>query len=165
MSIKRPIQEIILHCSATRHGVTAKQIKRYHVNDRGWDDCGYHFIIDSKGTINPMRNINRRGAHCKGRNDKSVGICYVGGRDNKGKMHRITPKQRKALEDTINGLFLELGKIIPVYGHNDYNPLKECPCLDVTELKLWDSQELRNALQSTSMGNVDPTPYIPKNVP
>jgi len=136
MKIQRVINRIIVHCSATRHGVTPKQIKRDHVQNRGFSDCGYHYIIDSGGTVHHMRPVNKAGAHCKGQNKDSIGICYIGGRDYKGKLHRITPKQKKTLEDTINGIFMTLKKVIPVYGHNYFNKRKECPCLSTASLQL-----------------------------
>ena len=146
MNITRSIKEIIIHCSATKHGITTKQIKRYHVNEKGWSDIGYHFVIESDGSIHQGRPINQPGAHCKGHNSKSIGICYIGGRDAKGKLWRINRRQEQALADCINGLFMELGKTVPVKGHNQYNAHKECPCMDPTLLDIWTAERLSQAL-------------------
>ena len=43
----RSINEIIIHCSATREGqdISVDTIKKWHVEGRGWSDIGYHFYI------------------------------------------------------------------------------------------------------------------------
>jgi N-acetylmuramoyl-L-alanine amidase len=49
--------------------------------DRGWSDIGYHFLIYLDGSLHEGRPIERVGAHCKGHNEGSIGIAYVGGID------------------------------------------------------------------------------------
>ncbi|MCA3738768.1 MAG: hypothetical protein IM673_12020, partial [Phenylobacterium sp.] len=52
-----PVREIILHCSATRPEwmgnapLSAKraEIRRWHMQDRGWRTIGYHWLIDFDG--------------------------------------------------------------------------------------------------------------------
>ena len=52
MNRRKATTMIILHCSATREGqdVKASDIKRWH-KERGFDDIGYHYVIDLDGTI------------------------------------------------------------------------------------------------------------------
>ena len=49
----RSINEIIIHCSATREGqdIPVETIKKWHTEGRGWTDIGYHFYIELDGTI------------------------------------------------------------------------------------------------------------------
>ena len=49
----RSINEIIVHCSATREGqhIPVETIKKWHVEGRGWSDIGYHFYVELDGTI------------------------------------------------------------------------------------------------------------------
>ena len=72
----RNINEIIIHCSATREGqhIPVETIKDWHVNGRGWSDIGYHFYIELDGTIKKGRDIDKTGAHCKNHNRNSIGV-------------------------------------------------------------------------------------------
>ena len=83
----RHIDTIIIHCTATRpnwwEGKSAQQktdeVRRWHVEDRGWSDIGYHYLIDRDGTVTEGRPLERTGAHAKGHNTGSVGISLFGG--------------------------------------------------------------------------------------
>ena len=61
----RSINEIIVHCSATREGqhIPVETIKKWHTEGRGWTDIGYHFYIELDGTIKKGRDIDKTGAH------------------------------------------------------------------------------------------------------
>ena len=93
----RSINEIIVHCSATREGqhIPVETIKKWHTEGRGWTDIGYHFYIELDGTIKKGRDIDKTGAHCKGHNRNSIGICYCGGVESDGKRQRIQEHQNK----------------------------------------------------------------------
>jgi len=67
----------VIHHSATESG-DAAAFRRYHIEVKGWDDIGYHFVILRDGTIEPGRPLNKEGAHKRGRNRTHVGICLVG---------------------------------------------------------------------------------------
>ena len=64
MNRRKATTMIILHCSATREGqdVKAADIKHWH-KDRGFDDIGYHYVIDLDGTIEKGRDEALVGAH------------------------------------------------------------------------------------------------------
>ena len=74
----RSINEIIVHCSATREGqdIPVETIKKWHVEGRGWTDIGYHLYIQLDGTINEGRDIDKSGADMHGDNGNSTVICY-----------------------------------------------------------------------------------------
>jgi len=61
-----------------------RQIWDWHVNDNGWLDIGYNFLIDHEGTIyqgryNPnLEQTDVRGAHAGSANSQSVGIALLG---------------------------------------------------------------------------------------
>jgi N-acetylmuramoyl-L-alanine amidase len=88
----REINKIIVHCSATREGENFEvaEIRKWHLA-RGFNDIGYHFYIDLYGEIHKGRDISKIGAHCKGHNRNSIGICYCGGVEADGK----TPKDTR----------------------------------------------------------------------
>lgn len=131
----RMINDIIIHCSATRPKVDvgAKEIKQWHTQPepygRGWRDIGYHYIIRLDGTIERGRPISRAGAHCVGHNAHSIGICYVGGLDDSGEpADTRTPAQKSALTKLIYNLITVYR--CDVHSHHDYNSSKPCPCFD-----------------------------------
>ena len=74
----RDINKIIVHCSATKEGQEffADDIRRWH-KARGFSDIGYHFVINLDGVIEYGRDLKLTGAHCKGHNEASIGICYI----------------------------------------------------------------------------------------
>lgn len=136
----RKINQIILHCTATREGrdYSVDTIRDWHVAGRGWSDIGYHYLVQLDGTINEGRPLKRSGAHTKGRNRNSIGIAYVGGveaqRDSRGKWpakDTRTPEQKIALDHFIKKLMLEYPEAT-LHGHNEF-AAKACPSFDVQE--------------------------------
>ncbi|OGS14397.1 MAG: hypothetical protein A2234_11125 [Elusimicrobia bacterium RIFOXYA2_FULL_58_8] len=53
-------------------------IQDFHQTGRGWNDIGYHFLIDPLGNIFEGRPLNVVGAHTKGHNTSNVGISMMG---------------------------------------------------------------------------------------
>ena len=131
----RQINYIIIHCSATKAGqdFRAKDIDRWH-RERGWDGIGYHKVIDLDGTIEPGRSEAKPGAHCKGHNSDSIGICYIGGLDKNGKPADTRTELQKA---ALAGLVADYKRRFPnakVVGHRDIpNVHKACPCFNAKE--------------------------------
>ena len=132
----RAIHKIIIHCTATREGddISVDTIRRWHLN-RGWSDCGYHYVIDIKGNINAGRPIELIGAHCRGENKYSIGVAYVGGVEADG----VTPKdtRTKAQKDSIIRLVKKLKGCYPdvtIHGHNEFSN-KSCPNYNVQNEK------------------------------
>lgn len=79
------VRFIVIHCSATRcdRPYTAEQLERDHLC-RGFRTTGYHFYIRTDGTTTHPRLLGEVGAHVKGLNHCSIGICYEGGLDPDG---------------------------------------------------------------------------------
>lgn len=136
----RPITEIIVHCTATRPDWWAgrrtsdkvREIKRWHVQDRGWSDIGYHFLIDRDGTIAKGRDIAKDGAHVQGHNRGTIGISLFGGHGSAETdqfADNFTPQQDAALRNLIGDLRKQYGNV-PVTGHNQY-AAKACPGFNV----------------------------------
>lgn len=78
--MSRPIRQLILHQTATATG-TLESIRRYHKETLGWSDIGYHFLLTPDGLVHRGRPVERVGAHCRGDNAHSIGICCVGAGD------------------------------------------------------------------------------------
>jgi N-acetylmuramoyl-L-alanine amidase len=134
----RKIDLIIIHCAATPADmdVGAKEIRDWHVKGNGWDDIGYHFVIRRNGTVETGRPLEKIGAHAKGYNKTSIGICLVGGARRDGKKlvaeENFTPAQWKALKRHVR-LLLERFPGCRLIGHRDVEPGKECPTFSVRE--------------------------------
>jgi len=127
----RNIKEIIIHCSATREGqpIDAATIDKWH-KERGWRMIGYHYVVMLDGIIEYGRPVKDIGAHCKGHNSKSIGICYIGGVEQDGTTPKDTRtcEQKEALILLIRVLKLMHPDAI-VYGHRDFSS-KACPSFD-----------------------------------
>lgn len=78
---KRNIKKIIIHHSASPVSTTVEDIDRWH-KDRGWRGIGYHYVCLQDGSIAEGRNINRAGAHTRGYNKDSIGLCITGNFEN-----------------------------------------------------------------------------------
>jgi N-acetyl-anhydromuramyl-L-alanine amidase AmpD len=132
----RTINEIIIHCSATTPSmkIDAEWIRKVHVEQNGWKDIGYHFVITRDGLMDFGREVAVIGAHCKGHNANSIGICLVGGINQKGKPEdNFTPAQFVALKQLIAILKEQFPGIVKLSGHNDYDKNKACPSFKVSE--------------------------------
>ncbi|MFQ5532045.1 MAG: N-acetylmuramoyl-L-alanine amidase [Candidatus Nanoarchaeia archaeon] len=130
----RKIDKIIIHCSATVEGVnvSTSTIKRWHVQGRGWSDIGYHYIIGLDGAIDYGRPINRSGAHTKGENETSIGICYIGGL---GKSKRAKDTRTEAQKKALIKILKTLTHIYPeasIHSHFEFAN-KACPCFNSGE--------------------------------
>jgi N-acetylmuramoyl-L-alanine amidase len=130
----REINKIIVHCSATREGENYEvaEIRKWHLA-RGFNDIGYHFYIDLYGEIHKGRDISKIGAHCKGHNRNSIGICYCGGVEADGKTPKDTrtPDQKESLLHVLKTLKAMYPDAI-IYSHNEFAN-KACPSFNATE--------------------------------
>lgn len=131
----RDINRIVIHCSATPPGadIGAASIDAYH-RTLGWAGIGYHFVIRRNGVLEPGREFDRIGAHVAGHNTGSVGICLIGGIDDRGKSeNNFTVFQMTTLLHVV----ATLHHIYPgaeILGHRDFPGVaKDCPCFDVRE--------------------------------
>jgi N-acetyl-anhydromuramyl-L-alanine amidase AmpD len=128
----RDIDYIVIHCAATMPSmdVPIERVKKWHL-DRGWSDIGYHYYITRDGEIHKGRKLSTIGAHVRGYNSKSIGICYEGGINESGEPEdNRTKAQKKSLLKVVQILkFVFSGAI--VQGHRDFpNVNKACPSFD-----------------------------------
>ncbi len=135
-SARYPVTEIILHCADTRPDWMAgrpiiekvAEIRRWHVQERGWRDIGYHWVIDRDGAVAPGRPETEIGAHVEGHNRGTIGICLLGGYGAKADdpfEKNVTDAQGAALKRLIREIKGRTA-IRKVSGHNDY-AAKACP--------------------------------------
>jgi N-acetyl-anhydromuramyl-L-alanine amidase AmpD len=138
----RKITEIFIHCSATKPQwmITSTpdqkvaEIRRWHMQENGWKDIGYHFVIDRNGDIVEGRPIERAGAHVRNHNANSIGICLIGGwggaTTDQFEEH-FTELQRQALWKLLDDLTPKFPDA-RIRGHNEV-AAKACPCFTVSE--------------------------------
>ena len=110
------------------------EIRKWHVQDNGWRDVGYHYIIRRNGEVELGRSNRDTGAHAAGYNHKSVSLCMVGGmaEDNSAE-NNFTAQQWTALLDLVKQLKSNYPDA-DVIGHNEISE-KECPSFDVQKWK------------------------------
>lgn len=129
----RPINEVIVHCTATPEGrdVSVETIRGWH-KAQGWKDIGYHWVVLLDGTVKPGRPEKDVGSHVAGHNTGTIGVVYVGGvaKDGKTAKDTRTPAQKAALLATVKALIAKYPTIKKVTGHNQY-AAKACPSFDV----------------------------------
>jgi len=128
----RDIDYIVIHCAATMPSmdVPIERVKKWHL-DRGWSDIGYHYYITRDGEIHKGRKLSTIGAHVRGYNSKSIGICYEGGINESGEPEdNRTKAQKKSLLKVVQILKFVFSNAI-VQGHRDFpNVNKACPSFD-----------------------------------
>ncbi len=103
----------VIHHTATAKTTSVECIRRYHMEERGWNDIGYHYLIDWKGNIFKGRPLSMKGAHAlnpKPSRNHYVGIALIG-------FDEFTEAQ----EDSLTDLIQELG-IIHIEPHHSQCP-------------------------------------------
>ena len=161
MATLKHVRYIFVHTAADarengRRDTTAADIQRWHVA-RGWAQIGYHYVVRRDGTIENGRPETMQGAHVRGLNHCSLGICLSGHHD----YAPMTNKQKDALLDLLVRLCRKY-RVSPsaVLGHREVNLLansgvinkiyatsKSCPGRYV------DMRELRETLKQRLSGD------------
>lgn len=147
MNPRKSTDTLVIHCADTPPSmdVGVKEIRKWHVEERGWSDIGYHVVIRRNGKIEEGRNIHLVGAHVEGHNATSIGICLVGGRKEGkkgGEENNFTPAQWESLLKVVRKLMANF-PITRVKGHREFPGVKKyCPSFNVS---LW-LRENRKAL-------------------
>lgn len=124
-------EAIFVHCSATKpsQDIGASTIEMWH-KQQGWLSIGYHFVIKRDGTVEEGRPVDVIGSHVKDWNYKSVGVCLVGGINDKGNFEaNFTPAQMHSLDATLKYLKSKYPQA-EIKAHHDVAP-KACPSFDL----------------------------------
>jgi len=142
----RNIDTIVVHCSDSLWG-NSEVIDGWH-RQRGWKEIGYHYVIGNgyptllsfknkfpevelDGKVESGRNLKIPGAHVRGHNFTSIGICLIG-------KQTFTSKQIASLLSLI-GAIVETKNLCPdgvqVFGHHELDKKKSCPNLDMHKIR------------------------------
>ena len=129
----REIDMLVVHCTAspdTADDIGIDDVRLWHVNDNGWSDVGYHWLITKSADLQRGRPEERQGAGVKGYNKKSIHICWVG-------MYDCHKSQYAAL--LIQSAEIVIRYNIPIeniVGHGELpSVLKTCPNLNMTKFR------------------------------
>ena len=136
----RDITRLIIHCAATPADmdIGREEINEWHL-DQGFSQIGYHFVIRRNGDLEIGRPLATAGAHARGFNSNSIGICLVGGVEYSTVMdmllatNNFTPIQFETLKTLTLGLLEEYNlSTARVVGHGDLPQVtKACPSFNV----------------------------------
>jgi N-acetylmuramoyl-L-alanine amidase len=127
--MQRKINLIVVHCSDSdnpNHD-NPETIKKWHL-ERGFKNIGYHAFIDKSGKIHTGRPEDVPGAHVKGKNSNTLGVCLSG-------KNEFTNSQFLSLEkwclENCSQYDLEKSQIV---GHRDLDKNKTCPNFEVKDV-------------------------------
>lgn len=137
--------KIILHHSLTKDGKEPNwnAIRKWHKGEYPASkykmrDIGYHFgieLIKDRYEIIVGRMLNNRGAHTKGQNSRSIGICLVGNFDKHPPLKEQWDLTLKFVSSLRKIFAISLSDI---HGHCDFAN-KSCPG-KAFDMKLFKSQ-------------------------
>ena len=125
MLLNQNIKLLVVHCSDTdnNRNINASHIHKMHLGF-GWDGIGYHKVILRSGEIQNGRPEYWIGAHVKGKNSISLGVCLIG-------RNQFTEKQFSSLEKVLKNWKSQYPKA-KIIGHCDTGDTeKTCPNFDI----------------------------------
>nr|UFA46011.1 peptidoglycan recognition protein 4 isoform 3 [Littorina littorea] len=83
--MRTPVSLVFIHHTAGSTCSDLASCKRvmqgtqnYHMNERGYSDIGYSFLVGGDGKIYEGRGWDRQGAHTKNYNSRAVAISFMG---------------------------------------------------------------------------------------
>jgi len=127
------VAHITVHHSASASDTTLEEIRQWH-RQKGWRDCGYHFVIESDGEVRHGRPLSKMGAHVRNHNERNIAICVVG--DNTVQGSSWTAAQCLSLRELCYSL-RRVYNLEPtdILGHRDWDGAKtECPGVDLSAI-------------------------------
>lgn len=139
----RDVIRLIFHCSYTPPDmeIGAEDIRRWHVQGNGWRDIGYHHVICRDGALENGRPLDQDGAHTKGYNGRSIGVCLVGGKaadDDRPDCNFTAAQWRAAAE--LASWYARMIPGVDIAGHRDFAPGRACPTFDV---RAWADETIK----------------------
>lgn len=154
--LKESAKHVIICHSATEEAFTIAEnvllvrlIQSFHMDSRKWSDIGYNFLIGGDGSIFEGRGWNVIGAHTRGYNMISLGICFIG-------TFILNSPSQNALANAKS--LIEYGVSIGAVSE-DYSVLGHCQCIGTespgealfNEIKTWKNFDGSITLRNPSM--------------
>ena len=160
----REINLIVIHCSGSRcdRDYPFERLDNDH-RSRGWNGCGYHYYVTRDGRVHVGRRESEVGAHAEGFNAHSIGVCYEGGLNAKG---RSDDTRTEAQKRSMAKLISDLQRRYPaarILGHRDLPGVrKDCPCYDVRAELIADKSSQGQIFLPDIRGRPSPTGVKPE---
>ena len=131
----RPVHVVFIHCSASDNPEhdDVSVMRKWHTEQRGWDDVGYHYFIKKDGTLQPGRDLEKTPAAQKGYNTGSIAICLHG-----LEKEKFTPQQFITLMELCWEIHESYRKV-QFRGHCEVSD-KRCPVFDYKNLLALDDK-------------------------
>ncbi|XP_033914054.3 peptidoglycan recognition protein 5 [Acipenser ruthenus] len=130
-SMQVPAALAVIHHTAMPLGhthsaccVQLRNIQRLHMDERGWNDIGYNFLIGPDGTVYEGRGWGVEGAHTRMFNNKALGIALMGCFTDSAPSLEALSSARRLLHCGVS-----LGYLLPAFtlkGHRDLGST-QCP--------------------------------------
>jgi hypothetical protein len=133
---------VIFHHSLSKTG-NVERIRKWHL-DRGWDDIGYHYVILRDGTIEHGRDIKYKGAHAKGSNSDSIGVCLIGD----FRIQKPTKEQIMASAVIYHDFCRSYSKSLNIQFHNN-----KCPGENLDRFQFKHELKLRDPFNTNEESN------------
>lgn len=130
---------IVIHCTATSPFAKPEAILRYWKEELGWNNPGYHFMIEPDGTIHHLQSLDKNANGVRGYNKDSFHIAYIGGINAQGQpLDTRTEDQRAAILACIRELIALCADDFIIQGHRDFPGVnKACPSFDAKNEYSW----------------------------
>lgn len=142
--IDRELTEVIVHWTetATNKNIGSEEINGWHLA-AGLEGIGYHYVIRRDGSLQRGRPVNIAGQHTPARDDKSLGIVFVGGVnvptgtpnfENFLSAQSLTRSQLNTFDQMVRTIY-RVYSGINFFGHVDVDPTGESidPGFDVPD--------------------------------
>ena len=139
------VANIAVHHTASPGTWHLEDVRRTHVGERGWDDVGYHFVVE-RAHVRLGRPLWLMGAHAIGHNSTTVAVCVVG--DFTRTDVPLNQRRRVVclLADLCGWFSLTSRDIV---GHNElHNTDTECPGMAMSEVRDLVEREIARRKQT-----------------
>ncbi|KAG8180785.1 hypothetical protein JTE90_023751 [Oedothorax gibbosus] len=130
-SMATPVPHLFIHhtaMGACNDFESCKQmmqiIQNFHMDDRGWEDIGYNFLIGGDGRVYEGRGWNRVGAHTRGYNRDGIAFCLMGNYVSKAPSELMLNTTKKMVKCAENENYVMSD--YQLHGHRDAS-CTECP--------------------------------------
>lgn len=137
------VKWIVLHCSASLYG-NADIVDKWH-RENGWDQIGYHWLVCNcystydewkyrrpnlayDGLIQKGRSEQFQGAHVKGHNWETVGVCLIGLAEGGG---GFSSRQLESARKLCYEISARFPNALGVKGHYEFTSNKTCPDINL----------------------------------
>ncbi|MFI6919904.1 N-acetylmuramoyl-L-alanine amidase [Nonomuraea spiralis] len=111
--------EFVVHHTETPADRTPRSIQDSHMDERGWNDIGYNFLVRDDGTVYEGRGWLVRGAHATDHNVTGIGCAYIG-------MNQPTETAKRTIRALYDEACAKTGHELAKRGHSDVGNT-DCP--------------------------------------